>query len=190
MRLRTALSAVVVSALVTCATMSGCGSTKVNTASVSGSASSSSASPTTASPTPAPTVTVTSTPTPTVTVTPTPTVTVTRPNPTAAQTSAAVPHLTNAAAVVEQYYQDITNHDYAAAWALGGSNIAGPSYARYVAGFATTAGISLGTVSQFGSSTVEAVLYATQTDGTVKVYQGTYTVSNGVLVGANIHQVS
>ncbi|GAA0656808.1 hypothetical protein GCM10010193_04250 [Kitasatospora atroaurantiaca] len=41
-----------------------------------------------------------------------------------------------------------------------------------------------------GSSTVEAVLYATQTDGTVKVYQGTYTVSNGVLVGANIRQVS
>ncbi|WP_157537320.1 hypothetical protein [Kitasatospora azatica] len=142
-------------------------------------------------PSPSPTVTVTNTPPPTVTVTPTPTptVTVTRSAPTSAP-AASVPHLTNASAVVEQYYQDITNHDYAAAWALGGANIAGPSYASYVAGFATTASISLGTVSEFNSSTVQAVLYATQTDGTVKVYQGTYTVNNGVLVAANIHQVS
>ncbi|MGF7235437.1 MAG: hypothetical protein ACQSGP_10850 [Frankia sp.] len=55
-------------------------------------------------------------------------------------------------------------------------------------GFATTASISLGTVSQFGSSTVRAVFYATQTDGSVKIYQSTYTVSNGLLVGADIRQ--
>ncbi|WP_051942882.1 hypothetical protein [Streptacidiphilus rugosus] len=92
--------------------------------------------------------------------------------------------------MVTQYYQDITDHNYAAAWALGGSNIAGASYDQWVAGYATTASISLGTVSQFGGSQVQAVLYATQTDGTVKVYEGTYTVSGGVLVGASIRQVS
>ncbi|RAG80318.1 hypothetical protein DN069_38790 [Streptacidiphilus pinicola] len=91
--------------------------------------------------------------------------------------------------MVQQYYQDITDHDYAAAWALGGRNIAGESYDQYVAGFATTASISLGTVSEFGGSQVHAVLYATQTDGTFKVYEGTYTVSGGVLVGASIVQV-
>jgi hypothetical protein len=104
-------------------------------------------------------------------------------------TPAPTTPLTNAAAVVQQYYQDITDHDYAAAWALGGRNIAGESYDQYVAGFATTASISLGTVSEFGASQVQAVLYATQTDGTVKVYEGTYTVSGGVLVGASIRQV-
>jgi hypothetical protein len=98
------------------------------------------------------------------------------------------PHLTNASAVVSQYYQDVTDRDYAAAWALGGSNIAGTTYARWVAGYATTASITLGTMSDFGASQVNAVLYATQTDGTVKVYEGTYTVAGGVLVGASIRQ--
>jgi len=107
--------------------------------------------------------------------------------PTQAPAAPTAP-LTNASAVVSQYYQDITNHDYASAWALGGDNIAGESYSQYVAGFSTTASISLGTVSDFGSNQVSAVLYATQTDGTVKVYDGTYTVSNGELVGASITQ--
>jgi hypothetical protein len=91
--------------------------------------------------------------------------------------------------VVEQYYQDLTDHDYAAAWALGGKNIAGESYAQYVAGFADTASISLGTVSDFGASQVQAVLYATQTDGSLQVYAGTYTVADGQLVAASIRRV-
>ncbi|MGW7002682.1 hypothetical protein ACWGCW_07600 [Streptomyces sp. NPDC054933] len=92
--------------------------------------------------------------------------------------------------MVSQYYQDITDHDYAAAWALGGTNIAGTTYDQWVAGFATTASITLGSVSDFGASKVNAVLYATQADGTVKVFDGTYTVSNGVLVGASIRKES
>ncbi|WP_055491691.1 hypothetical protein [Streptomyces sp. TP-A0356] len=100
----------------------------------------------------------------------------------------ARPQLSNASAVVSQYYQDITDHDYRAAWALGGSNIAGTTYGRWVSGFATTESITLGTVSGFGASRVHAVLYATQTDGTVKTYEGTYTVADGVLVGASIRQ--
>lgn len=108
----------------------------------------------------------------------------------AASPAAPRPQLTNASAVVEQYYQDITDHDYRAAWALGGSNIAGTTYDRWVAGFGTTESITLGAVSEFGASRVEAVLYATQTDGTLKTYAGTYRVADGVLVGASIRQTS
>ncbi|MEU6369446.1 hypothetical protein ABZ876_27820 [Streptomyces sp. NPDC046931] len=92
--------------------------------------------------------------------------------------------------MVSQYYQDITDHDYAAAWALGGSNIAGTTYDRWVAGFGTTQSIALGTVNEFGASRVHAVLYASQTDGTVKTYAGDYTVADGVLVGASIRRTS
>ncbi|MET8957412.1 hypothetical protein [Streptomyces sp. NPDC004533] len=120
---------------------------------------------------------------------PTPTAT-TAVVPKTAPPAAPRPHLTNASAVVSQYYQDITDHNYAAAWALGGSNIAGTTYDRWVAGFATTQSITLGTISEFGASRVHAVLYATQTDGTLKTYAGNYTVADGVLVGASIRQTS
>lgn len=79
----------------------------------------------------------------------------------------------------------------AAAWALGGDNTSnGVSYAGWAAGYSTTASITLGTYSQFGTSTVYASLTAPQTDGTVKTYSGTYTVSNGVIVAADIVQTS
>ncbi|WP_285739982.1 hypothetical protein [Kitasatospora phosalacinea] len=138
--------------------------------------------------TPTPTVTVTPTPTPTVTVTPQ-TVTAT-PNPTVTVTTAkgGNPTLTSAIAVVQQYYEDISNHDYAAAWALGGRNIGGSDYNGWVKGYATTASIYLGTTSTFGSNQVRAVIYAVQTDGSTKTYEGTYTVSGGVLVSASIQQ--
>jgi hypothetical protein len=98
--------------------------------------------------------------------------------------------LTNASAVVSQFYQDITDQNYAAAWALGGNNIGGTDYAAWAAGYDTTASIDLGTVSDFGADQVDAGLIATQTDGSVKTYEGTYTVSNGVIVSASIVQTS
>ena len=101
---------------------------------------------------------------------PLPTVTVTA-RPSAAPPASAV-GLTNAEAVVAQFYQDITDGNYGAAWALGGDNTSnGVSYAGWVAGYSTTASITLGTYSQFGASTVYASLTATQTDGTVKTIQ-------------------
>ena len=146
----------------------------------------------------APTVTVTKsvpavavpTPTPsTTTVRPVPTVTVTARPPAAAPAPAA--GLTNAEAVVAQFYQDITDGNYPAAWALGGDNLSdGVSYASWVAGYMTTASITLNTYSQWGSSTVFASLTATQADGTVRTYSGTYTVSGGVIVAAHIAQTS
>ncbi|MET9039041.1 hypothetical protein [Streptomyces mirabilis] len=110
--------------------------------------------------------------------------------PETAPPAAPRPHLTNASAAVSQYYQDITDHNYAAAWALGGSNIAGTTYDRWVAGFGTTQNITLGTISEFGASRVRAILYATQTDGTLKTYAGDYTVANGILAGASIRQTN
>ena len=106
--------------------------------------------------------------------------------------ASAQPQFANADAVVNQFYEDITDHAYSAAWALGGENIAnGASYAAWAAGYAdTTASITLGTVSDFGSDQVRAQLSATQLDGTVKTYEGTYTVENGVIVAADIVQTS
>lgn len=100
------------------------------------------------------------------------------------------PQLTSADAVVTQFYQDITDQNYPAAWALGGDNIGGTDYNSWVAGYATTASVSLGSFSYFGSSQVQVELIATQTNGSVKIYTGTYTVTGGVITTASIVQDS
>lgn len=126
----------------------------------------------------------------TVYVTPPPT---TPPAPVAPPVAPAAPpaQIVNGEAVVTQFYQDITDQNYPAAWALGGDNLSGGvGYSQWVAGYATTASISLGTFSYFGSGQVAAALSAVQTDGSVRTYQGTYTVQNGVIVSANIVQTS
>ena len=94
-----------------------------------------------------------------------------------------------ASASTASYYQDISNQDYAAAWALGGPDLnGGTSYASWAAGYATTASISLGTFSYFGSDQVAVSLAALQDDGSVYTYQGTYTVQDGLIISANIVQ--
>ncbi len=97
-------------------------------------------------------------------------------------------YFTSSTAVVQQFYQDISNQDYSDAWALGGDNIGGSDYAAWAAGYDTTASVLLGTFSAFGSDQVQASLTATQTDGSVNTYEGSYTVSGGVIVAANIVQ--
>jgi len=88
-------------------------------------------------------------------------------------------------------HQDITDDRYAAAWALGGKNLDnGVGYDRWVAGYATTASIDLTTYGQWSDGTVYASLTALQTDGTVRTYQGTYTVANGQIVSAHIVRTS
>jgi hypothetical protein len=97
-------------------------------------------------------------------------------------------YFTNSTAVVQQFYQDINNGDYSAAWALGGDNISGSNEAEWAAGYDTTVSVSLGTFSALGSDQVQASLSALQSDGTTDTYEGTYTVSGGVIVAANIVQ--
>jgi hypothetical protein len=102
----------------------------------------------------------------------------------------ATPQLTNGVAVVSQFYQDLTNHDYWDAWQLGGDNIGGSDYNGWVAGYATTASIDITSYGTWNDGTVWADISATQTDGSIRTYSGTYTVANGVIVSANITQTS
>ena len=89
------------------------------------------------------------------------------------------------ASTVRAYFTAINNHDYARAWDLGGKNTAS-SYSKFVNGFTGTARDNLTIVSVSGDI-VTVKLAATQTDGTVKNYQGTYTVDHGVITGSNIN---
>ena len=100
------------------------------------------------------------------------------------------PQMTNASAVVMQFYQDLSNHDYADAWSLGGDNIGGSDYNGWVAGYATTASVDVTSYGTWNDGTVWADISALQTDGTTRTYSGTYTVANGVIISANITQTS
>jgi cytoskeletal protein RodZ len=91
-------------------------------------------------------------------------------------------------ATVRAYIAAINGHDYARAWNLGGRNMGG-SYSGFVSGFSTTARDTL-TITSVSGDVVTAQLTAQQTDGTVDTYQGTYTVGHGVIVGADVFQVS
>jgi hypothetical protein len=98
---------------------------------------------------------------------------------------------TNGSAVVAQYYQDITDHNYSAAWAMGGSNVSGGvGYNAWVAGYGTTASITMYNSSNWGSGEVTTYLSAVQSDGSTRTYYGTYYVSNGVITSASIAQTS
>jgi len=95
----------------------------------------------------------------------------------------------NAEAVVDQFFQDISNGDYAGAWALGGANLAGGAdYSTWVAGYATTTNITLDTQSQWNATTVQADITAQQSGGGQTTYSGTYTVEGGVITSASITQ--
>jgi hypothetical protein len=88
------------------------------------------------------------------------------------------------AATVQAYFAAINAHNYAKAWALGGKNTGG-SYSSFANGFNGTAKDSVTVVSVAGDA-VSVKLAATQTDGSVKYYQGTYTVTDGVITQSHI----
>jgi hypothetical protein len=79
--------------------------------------------------------------------------------------------------VVQAYYQAINEHQYRTAWDLGGQNTH-TTYDSYVAGFNGTASDVVEILSVNGN-VVTAQLTANQTDGTAKVFAGTYTVTGG-----------
>ena len=92
------------------------------------------------------------------------------------------------AAVVQAYFRAINHHRYARAWALGGRNT-GETYSQFVSGFSNTAHDAI-QVTGVSGDVVSARLTATQTDGTVQTYQGTYTVQDGRITQFNIRRVS
>ncbi|HEX4661069.1 MAG TPA: protein kinase [Streptosporangiaceae bacterium] len=89
---------------------------------------------------------------------------------------------------VQAYIAAINAHRYQKAWDLGGSNT-GKSYSSFVQGFNGTAQDTL-TITSVSGNVVTAQLDAVQTDGTVKHFQGTYTVSNGIITSFDIHRAS
>lgn len=104
----------------------------------------------------------------------------------------ATPAMTDGVAVVTQYYQDITDGNYSAAWALGGKNIAAlnsQTYNSWVAGYGTTANINITSSGAWDANRVWCDISATQDSGAVYDYYGTYDVAGGVIVSAHVRQV-
>jgi serine/threonine protein kinase len=90
------------------------------------------------------------------------------------------------AATVRAYYAAINARDYPRAWALiGGKSSQTADYNAFVKGFAQTQRDNVTIVSVNGGL-VTVRLAATQTDGSVKNYQGSYTVTNGVITQSRI----
>jgi serine/threonine protein kinase len=90
------------------------------------------------------------------------------------------------AATVLAYIAAINQHNYPRAWDLGGKNT-GQSYSSFASGFDGTASDQLTIVSVSGD-VVTVQLAATQTNGGVDDYQGTYTVVDGVITQSDIQR--
>jgi hypothetical protein len=86
------------------------------------------------------------------------------------------------------YVAAINHRHYAKAWRLGGRN-SSASYKNFVRGFGTTAKDTL-TILSVSGYVMTARLTAVQTDGSLQVYVGTYTVDNGVITTSNIDRIS
>jgi hypothetical protein len=113
------------------------------------------------------------------------------PSPAAPAQAPASSPFSSSVAVVNQYYQDITSHDYQAAWALGGDNLnGGVGYDAWVAGYATTASVTMTGQPGGTPGAVTTSISAVQTDGTTRTFYGTYYVANGVITSASIAQTS
>ena len=93
---------------------------------------------------------------------------------------------TGPAAVVQAYFSAINDRDYSRAWQLGGSNL-GESYSAFMQGFSTTAHDTVSILSSSGN-VVTAQLIAQQSDGSTKTFDGTYTVTNGVITNSSVQQ--
>ena len=90
------------------------------------------------------------------------------------------------------YFDAINQHDYRTAWNLGGKNTAS-SYSSFVSGFKTTSMVSVDILDVSGDTAtaiVTARVTTLETDGSTKIFEGEYTVKNGVIVEFNVHQVS
>jgi len=105
--------------------------------------------------------------------------------PTATQ-SVTVPPL-SAPGVVRAYYAAINQHHYRRAWQLGGKN-SGGSFSAYEHGFAGTKHDAVRIMGHSGDI-VRVKIFAKQTDGTRKVYQGFYRVAHGAIVYSHIYRI-
>ncbi|MBD0747578.1 hypothetical protein [Streptomyces sp. CBMA152] len=91
-------------------------------------------------------------------------------------------------ATVTTYYGALNRGDYSTAWDLGGKNL-GQGYSSYVSGFSDTRRTDVTVLSTAGD-TVYVNITAYQRDDTRRTYSGTYTVRDGVITDASVHQTS
>jgi hypothetical protein len=102
----------------------------------------------------------------------------------------ATPYAGEALHTMSVYYREINWHNYAGAWNLFQANagsggtainpVTGQTYGQFVAGYATTADVTavpVGDVLTATTDTTYLQLKAIQTDGSVILYNGWYTVN-------------
>jgi serine/threonine protein kinase len=90
------------------------------------------------------------------------------------------------ALIVREYFSDINHHRFQAAYNISSQT---ESLAKFKAGFAGTRRDAI-TILRTDGNVVTARLRALQTDGRVKVYEGTYTVVNGRITNPHVQQLS
>ena len=100
-------------------------------------------------------------------------------------TSSSSPALATPAGVVRAYYAAINHHQYHTAYKLSAEPSKQP-FGQFKQGYeSTTRHVTL-TITGVSGNVVSVQLVATQLDGSVKKYSGTYTVSGGKLISSNI----
>ena len=113
-----------------------------------------------------------------------PPVYVTKTVPPAPVTTALTP-----AGTVRAYFAAINAKKYQRAWQLNTVVHSNQDYQQFVNGLSGTVHDSVQIQSTAGN-VVTAQLIATQRDGKVKTFQGTYTVTDGIISGTSVQQVS
>lgn len=115
----------------------------------------------------------------------------TQPTPVTSATSPASSPATagtGPASVVQEYFAAINAHDYRQAWDIVHRSI-DLTYQKFKSELAGTA-LDTVTITAVSGDMVTANLQALQTNGTIKYYSGTYTVKGGVIVHADVRQVT
>jgi hypothetical protein len=93
------------------------------------------------------------------------------------------------AGTVQAYFAAINARNYKRAWRLNTVVHSNQDYQQFVQSLAGTVHDTVQIQSTSGNI-VTAQLAATQTDGKVKTFQGTYTVTDGIISGTSVQQVS
>ncbi len=106
--------------------------------------------------------------------------------PATTKTITVPPPATGPATIVREFFAAINRQRYYAAWQLTAKTT---PYANFAAGYVGTDHDYLTILSVTGD-VVTARLAAVQTSGLVKHYEGTYTVTDGVISSADVQQLS
>jgi serine/threonine protein kinase len=114
-------------------------------------------------------------------------------SPPAAQRTTGAALAEDPAAVVRAYFAAINEHRYLRAWQLVGGGTSGSSngtaFPQFRNGYVGTLRDKLTVLSTKGD-VVTARLRALQDNGVIKIYEGTYTVANGIIVASDVQLIS